>query len=197
MSASNQTPAKNGALSSESKPQVVVRAGKTYVCSSCGTLVEIPADVVGQLVLAVEPDSPEKPGKDPPAPAATASDRAVSSPPLNRMMPRPKRPKQPKRDVFVGELIDGLRVPSADQLDRALKWVSFHLRVLDRQGSEIKRLTKLLDDRKVPCLPPRGHAQDATKQPRPEPSRQPEASHAHEDVSMSPDVSNKNQRGPP
>ncbi len=35
--------------------EVVVRAGKTFLCTSCGTLVEVPADVVGQLVMTPDP----------------------------------------------------------------------------------------------------------------------------------------------
>ncbi len=42
---------RRGVSSHDDTPQVVVRAGKTFLCTACGTLVEIPADVVGQYVL--------------------------------------------------------------------------------------------------------------------------------------------------
>lgn len=154
MSFSHEQPNYSGASSSESGPQVVVRAGKTFICTACGTLVEVPADVVGQLVIAVEPSPPEEPVKEvvetstPPAEAAQSNPDAEQRPKSN---PRPK----PKRASFAGTMIDGLRVPSAKELDRALNWVSFHLTVLDRQGSEIRRLQKTLKRRA--CQPGAKH----------------------------------------
>lgn len=162
MSSASPQPDHRGSLSPENAPQVVVRADKVYVCSACGTLVEIPADVVGQLVIPVAPSTQDEP-------AATAASSKASLPteskqeadpnqalteerpsqfvPPSSRPPRPRLPRRPKRNAFTGEIIDGLRVPSSHQLDRALAWVSFHLKVLDRQGSEIKRLQKLLKNR--------------------------------------------------
>ncbi len=45
------SPTHEGAVSHESQPQVIVRAGKTFVCLACGTLVEIPAEFVDQFEL--------------------------------------------------------------------------------------------------------------------------------------------------
>ncbi|MFN3152191.1 hypothetical protein [Bremerella sp.] len=197
----------------EAAPQVVVRADKYFVCSACGVLVEIPPEVVGQLVLAAPPapqDAKVKeasPRKEP----VTATASPMPGKPVATQVapPRPRRPQRPKRPAFVGEKIDGLQVPSGQQLDRALKWVSFHLRVLDRQNSEINRLKKLLKQRSagmvsadtkqasqqhpntpmhhsgVPCPRPRGH--DDPHQPP----------HAHEDVSMAPEKHTTIERGPP
>lgn len=175
-------------------PQVVVRADKYYVCSSCGTLVEIPAEVVGQLVLAASETEEVPPTVVSPQPE-----------PKPKEPPRPKRPKQPTTVSFVGETIDGLRVPSAKELDRALNWVSFHLRVLDQQGSELKRLEKLLKQRApsgVSCPRPRGHAKAVKSQQTTTTSRDAHQKHAHEDVGMAPDShgaqrGNENERGPP
>lgn len=172
-----------GSFSIENGPEVVVRAGKYYVCSSCGTLVEIPADVIGQLVIVVKPEPPvetpsEESSKTKPTASAAADDQAKPSPgpsahaahgsqasmgttPLpsktkQHHPSRPSRPKQPGRVSFVGQTIDGLVVPSAEQLDRAFAWVTFHLTVLDRQGAEIKRLQKVIKKRCRPkrCGPP-------------------------------------------
>lgn len=164
--------------SPERQPQVVVRAGKHYVCSACGTWVEIPADVVGQLVIAVDPaPQPAEPSQDkppqedakqavvPPESSQTpASEPQPKSSGISRssddghtassssvtptaQQPKPARPRQPKippRESYAGQTIDGLIVPTAGQLDRALNWVTFHLTVLDRQGAECNRLRKLL-----------------------------------------------------
>lgn len=181
MSTPNEQPECSGKLSTESQPQVVVRAGKYYVCSACGTMVEIPADVVGQLVFAVDPspqahDSPQREPQpsDPPEPAsmpaqpsspvsthhsggrarpvahttqATKSwgqDTATVGQQQHARPPRPRRPKAPQRPLYAGQTIDGLVVPTASSLDRAIAWVTFHLTVLDRQGNEFNRLKKLL-----------------------------------------------------
>ncbi|MFN3152525.1 hypothetical protein [Bremerella sp.] len=178
MSSSPAHPQPSDQRSTECQPQVVVRAGKHYVCSACGTLVEIPAEVVGQLVIAVDPAPQSKsprqadsrkedpqtenaqPGK--PQVAAAPSRRPIASLPSSggdgrgtsashstqttrRLKPaRPRHPKRPPRENFAGQTIDGLIVPTGAKLDRALAWVSFHLRVLDRQGTEFDRLRKLL-----------------------------------------------------
>lgn len=154
MSYAKQQSDPHGASSQENTPQIVVRAGKHYICSVCGTLVEIPADVVGQLVIAVDPapqDLSDSPPADQPKPVPqqpTGDEDSSKSPPATSnkrtMPPRPSRPKQPRRKSFNGQMIDGLRVPSAEELDRAFAWVTFHLTVLDRQGTEVKRLQKLL-----------------------------------------------------
>lgn len=175
MSSANTQPKQHGAVSNEHAPQVVVRADKYFVCSACGVWVEIPADIVGQLVLVADhaaPADPPPPGEtttqspthaEPPQEtkceavaakpipqAKQACTQDLSSQPTSQKArpPRPKRPPEPQPGKFTGSLIDGLRVPSAQQLDRAFEWVSFHLQVLDRQGSEIKRLQKLLKQRR-------------------------------------------------
>ncbi len=213
MSSNHESPEQDGAISHENQPQVIVRGGKTYVCSACGTLVEIPADIAEQFVL-VKPSAAEneKP-KEPPQPpehsrssdspkqptSATSSNRSLTSlasgPPPRRQTPlnRPPRPN------FIGKTIDGLRVPSAHQLDRAVNWVSYQLKILDRQHTEVHRLAKLLKQQQkkttASCRKPRpdsAPARPVKKYPK----------HAHEDVSMAPqssfdhaDVAHK--RGPP
>ncbi|MFN3153206.1 hypothetical protein [Bremerella sp.] len=211
MTTQHRQPESSGAT----EPQVVVRAGKYYVCSACGTMVELPDEVVGQLVLAAAPTQ-EPAAQKSPAAASQASDRpsakvdrrtpaTTTTPPVKSTLRsgaplRPRRPQAPRRESFVNMTIDGLRVPSAQQLDRALAWVSFHLRVLDRQGSEIKRLKKLLKEQSTDQVPrpsplgrektdcvPESHAPGDHQPPR----------HAHEDVSMAPKLRNKTERGPP
>ena len=181
-------------------PQVVVRADKYYLCSACGTLVEIPPEVVGQLVL-VAGETTEAPTA-----AETPCVETSPSPKLQAQSPpRPKRPKQPARVSFVGETIDGLRVPSAKQLDRALNWVSFHLRVLDRQGSELKRLEKKVKQRapsEVPSPHPRGHAKEVDAQQPTDSSHGAYQQHGHERVGMAseshkPQRRAAKERGPP
>lgn len=164
-------------VSAENAPQVVVRAGKYFVCTACGTLVELPPEVIGQLVITADSSQPHEPidpsssreqsteelsqqtneakentrtatrsdsSKSDTVHASTSSLRTCATKP-----PRPKRPKQPGPRSYVGEMIDGLRVPSAGELDRAFNWVSFHLMVLDRQNSEIKRLQKQCQQRTI------------------------------------------------
>lgn len=143
-------PDPSGSFSTENASQVVVRADKYFLCTACGTLVEIPEEVVGQLVLQVAHPEPEAAAKTPaakpkPAPADTLPTEDATPRPIQR--PKPLRSQRPRRKTFAGETIDGLRVPSGQELDRALKWVSFHLRVLDRQKQEVTRLKKLLKDR--------------------------------------------------
>ncbi|WDI43116.1 hypothetical protein [Bremerella sp. P1] len=201
MSSASQQPEKSGSRSQENVPQVVVRAGKTFLCSSCGTLVEVPADVVGQLVVAVG-HSPQDSSEGAPV---VQQERAVDDTPERstgqKSRPaRPARPKQPTRDSFTGQTIDGLRVPSSQELDRALAWVSFHLKVLDRQGSEIKRLKKLLKQQptaQVPCPRSAGHAKKVTLQETHEFPGQRLQEHAQADQGMAANRDNQHKRGPP
>ncbi|QDU75297.1 hypothetical protein Pan97_23270 [Bremerella volcania] len=188
-----------GSFPKGNAPQVVVRAGKTFVCSACGTLVEIPADVVGQLVITVGPPPPDPPDAELASrenQTLAQTSRSTSQCKKTRP-PQPRRPQQPAPTAFAGEIIDRLRVPSAKQLDRAFGWVSFHLQVLDRQGSEIKRLRNLLKQRRVPCPRPRGHVDEVAVQAPVAPSPQQQARYAHEDVSMAPAIDNAKERGPP
>ena len=205
-----QQPDPHGSFSTENAPEVVVRADKYYVCSSCGTLVEIPAEVAGQLVIAVNPKpsagaSTTKPplpsppassvsfqhaaGATPPASPttqATPKPCADRSPTARQPSPRPARPgrpKQPKSVSFVGQTIDGLVVPSGQQLDHALKWVAFHLRVLDRQGEELQRLKQQLKKRQ-----PQEQCAPATPTPQ---------TPTDTNVPMSPESDNTHERGPP
>ncbi|WDI45159.1 hypothetical protein [Bremerella sp. P1] len=227
MSAAHAQPEPSGQRSTERKPQVVVRAGKTYVCSACGTLVEIPEDVVGQLVLAVDP--PTEVSHVEPSPAQeTASPQtpqknnayesrahlttrthlvAVEDPPPRSIPqkhrpPKPNRPRQPKRTSFTDQLIDGLRVPSAKELDRALAWVSFHLKVLDRQGSEIHRLKKLLKKQRVPCPPPGAPSKSDATHSTPSRACRAKQTHAQADLGVAPEnglpgANQLQERGPP
>ncbi|WDI42399.1 hypothetical protein [Bremerella sp. P1] len=199
-----------GSFSQGNAPGVVVRAGKTYLCSACGTLVEVPADVVGQLVIAVnhsppdEPPTPEPSPPEPPAASALTNDTEGSAVPASTITQaarskapspsavvrpktpcpaRPRRPKQPRRNAFAGQTIDGLQVPTAKELDRALAWVSFHLKVLDRQHAELKRLKKLLQER--------------SPQKRCAPRRAVPGTHACANVSTTLVASRANDRGPP
>ncbi|QDU78146.1 hypothetical protein Pan97_52280 [Bremerella volcania] len=202
----SSTPAqtdRRGSLSPESGPQVVVRAGKTFVCSACGTLVEVPADVVGQLVLAVDPSPQDEPVETEPEGRVPAKAKTRPSRP-KKIRParpsRPKRPEQPERVSLVGEIIDGLRVPSGKQLDRALAWVSFHLKVLDRQGSELKRLQKLLKQRsmdRVPRSSPLGRAKEVAAEVSIGTLAGTKPRHAHADLGVAPTVGNTKERGPP
>ena len=212
MSSNHEPPEQDGAISHENQPQVIVRGGKTYVCSACGTLVEIPADIAEQFVLVKpSPAETEKP-KEPPQPpepprpgdshetttTAASPNRSFTSPASGSPPRRRSAPKRPPRPNFTGHTIDGLRVPSAHQFDRAVNWVSFHLKVLDRQHTEVRRLAKLLKQQRkktASCRKPR----PASAPARPV-KKHPE--HAHEDVSMAPacsfdhaDVAHK--RGPP
>ncbi|MEW4562702.1 hypothetical protein AB1K70_09260 [Bremerella sp. JC770] len=200
MSSTNARPDACGSLSPENAPQVVVRAGKTFVCSACGTLVEIPADLKGQWVLASAsspskaPDQPDASGEVPDrvetataVVAATESSSKTTSAPVHaspkQRPPRPKRPPAPKPDDLGGQAIEGLRVPSGKELHHAMAWVSFHLKVLDRQGSELQRLRKLLKrQRKAPtsCSHANWQAEEVTAEkptgssPKVNPSQTPE-----------------------
>jgi len=201
-----QQPDPSGSFSPENAPQVVVRAGKHYVCSACGTLVEIPAEVVGQMVLMPQQDSsaeevspPEMDGESSAAqPSQGFGDSSTTTAPSKRTRSHnarpksisqpsrpalPKRPKRPSAVLCVGQSIDGLIVPSAQQLGRALAWVSFHLKVLDRQGSELKHLKKAQKQR---C---RGERQATEKHPPPK--------HAHAPKGKEPKSDSTHERGPP
>lgn len=147
-----------------------VRAGKRFVCGACGTLVEIPDDAVGQLVSAIEP-APQKTSESKSRPASVPS--ATKASPEITPQPKPKLPLP--RKTFVGKVIDGLRVPSGVQLDRALAWVAFHLKVLDRQGAEKKRLQKLGRNyqQRQRCAPSTSHFDEKpTRCAKPKPSPQ-------------------------
>ncbi|QDU76783.1 hypothetical protein Pan97_38400 [Bremerella volcania] len=196
MSSIHQQPEPGG----KRKPQVVVRAEKYFVCSSCGVMVEIPEDVVGQLVIAVDPAPQEKTVEQ-----SVACEETTPAATIPLAPPRPKRPKQPKRTHLTGEIIDGLRVPRSAELDRALAWVTFHLKVLDRQGSELKRLKKLLENESTargPCLRPHGYAKKFADIELQNSLGHPCEDHAHSNVSMVPErrlqnASQTQERGPP
>ncbi|QDU74692.1 hypothetical protein Pan97_17050 [Bremerella volcania] len=198
MSAVHQQPTESRSRSTQRAPQVVVRAGKTFLCSACGTLVQVPEDVVGQLVIAVERSTEDpyrreerasvEPSHDvPPQPRST---------PAKTCPPRPGRPKRPAPDGRAAQIIDGLRVPLAGELDRALAWVSFHLKVLDRQGSEVKRLKKLLKQ-SMSCSRSRGHAKEPAARRSHGPVSHALERHAQADLDVSPGVDDAHQRGPP
>ncbi|MEW4561219.1 hypothetical protein AB1K70_01765 [Bremerella sp. JC770] len=154
MSSTNAPPSeRHDSASAGHTPQVVVRAGKTYLCSACGTLVEVPAEVVGQLVRVVA-CSPNGASEENLPPAETPSQTHVtpSTPSPTAASPKKcsKRPRcrQPSQPIAAKHpIIDGLCLPTAQQLNGALAWVSFHLKVLDRQGSELQQLKKRLKRR--------------------------------------------------
>ena len=181
MSAIHETPDKSSLNSQEHAPQVIVRAGKTYVCSSCGTLVEIPAEFVGQMVTVKAEPPPTEPSSETPVDAAP---REVPS------NPKPRR--QPKRKTLAGQVIDGLTVPSVAQLKEAQSWTAFHQKVLDRQNRELVRL--LESGRKGPSKPvpiaplpvvPRHAQEDVGVVPGGN-----ALDHAHADVGMVPAIDN-------
>ncbi|PQO25720.1 hypothetical protein C5Y96_23190 [Blastopirellula marina] len=63
----------NRAFSLENAPAVIVRARKTFVCSSCGTLVKIPAEAVGHLAYAFDSSPQEQLAIIPANPPTTVS----------------------------------------------------------------------------------------------------------------------------
>ncbi len=78
-------PENQGASSSDAAPKVVVRAGKTYLCSACGTLVEIPEEFVGQFVVVPQQspstDKPQEPEQRPKeAPLTSPKDHEAEPP---------------------------------------------------------------------------------------------------------------------
>ena len=218
-------PEMQGADSTENVPQVVVRAGKYYMCSACGTLVEIPADVIDQFEIPVQPVSKEpQPSEpqtsDPPqyqstqnqpplqtSPAAAKCDKPASTqfsqspkaPPLSKGQPLRRRVR------LAGKIIDGLRVPSASQLDRAFSWVTYQLKVVDQKNSEIKRLKKLLKANAKfasSCPRPRDHENSNEQNTSAGSECRAKPTHAHALVSMAPQRSKgptnpAKERGPP
>ncbi|MEW4561905.1 hypothetical protein AB1K70_05225 [Bremerella sp. JC770] len=202
MSSHHAQPGPSGTLSNERAPQVIVRAGKYFVCSSCGVMVEVPADVVGQMVIVAEHPASEATDDEPAGSKASAQ---PSSSPQVVVSNKEARLDYPKRSTVADiafEKIDGLHVPTNGQLDRALAWVAFHLKVLDRQGSERARLKKLLNK----------HARKATscstrrvpgKQHEGQPSHLNKGHHPQSDPPRpatkpnSPVSQNPKERGPP
>ncbi|MEW4563928.1 hypothetical protein AB1K70_15440 [Bremerella sp. JC770] len=194
MSHHHAQPESSGSRSPEHAPQVVVRAGKTYLCSACGTLVEIPADVVGRMVVVVDPPSPST--SDKPLPATDAPTPKAPPEAQPSGTPSPAWVKRPTTIAFTGETIDGLRVPTSTQLDRALAWVSFHLKVLDRRASEHQRLQKQLKARQ---LRP-SHAvvvEEAVVQASAGLAVDATSSFTSGNVNEVPGAENRKQRGPP
>ncbi|MBA2115832.1 hypothetical protein [Bremerella alba] len=197
MSSTPQQPDQSGAFSNESPPQLIVRAGKTFVCSACGVMVEVPAKAVGRMMVVHDQSSPKEVVNEEPAPPLK---------PITARPPRPKRPPQPSQVSRGRRRIDGLIVPAAGEMERALAWVSFHLKLLDRQGTEFTRLRKLLKQRSPQQVPSPSPQSKAKK--RPVPKRVARVKHArriyaHEVVSMplenaSPQhASPAKERGPP
>ncbi len=234
-----------------------MRAGKVCLCSACGTLVEIPADVVGMLVeqgMALPPmDAGEKlatgeedaaldkqpvvegpPAADEPAVqqpesssgGSSQSNSSTTDTPASNTKPlpqpthspppaakrslrehlalggsvcdgagtpnhpsslRPRRgcPANSLRRSFIGQSIDGLVVPSSQQLDQAFAWVSFHLKVLDKKESEVKRLRQLLK-RRVTCPRPHGHAGSSATESARADAKTPAKRHAQADLGVAP-----------
>ncbi len=101
MASFHDPPAKRETPTGAQSPQVVVRAGKHYVCSACGTLIEIPADVAEQYIL-VAPSNPQTdtakppitrkqttPSSASPCPSSTAKEQAGSESPLQHTPAQP------------------------------------------------------------------------------------------------------------
>jgi len=156
-----QQPEARGGRSSESVPQVVVRAGKTWICSACGVLVEVPADVVGQLVVVPEQAAPEEPAQASPAhespthepPEPTPPAVSAETEPAPRALARPSQAIDPSR-----QRVDGLTVPTPREMHRLLAWIDYRLRRLkDLQGEE-NALTRLR--MRGPCCGALKHAQE-------------------------------------
>ncbi|QDU73113.1 hypothetical protein Pan97_00800 [Bremerella volcania] len=226
-SSAHPQPEPAGASSHDVAPRVVVRAEKYYLCTACGTLVEIPADVVGQLVLLAPTSKPTPPSnptpssqqlppteeeqEKPPGFAAAARPAARFHPtrrtnpqpvarPKDSRPPQPKRPRTPQQPQWAGVVIDGLPTPSGRQLDNALKWATFHLQVLDRQESEIKRLKKLLTQAaqaQPSCRRTRPPAQRPTRREVPLPTQRECEERVLEEVGTSPTAQSTHERGPP
>ncbi|MEW4563370.1 hypothetical protein AB1K70_12640 [Bremerella sp. JC770] len=194
---SGSQPTSREACSSEHAARVIVRAEKYFLCTACGTLVEIPADVVGQVVTTIARSPSEKPA----ASAEPLEEQASSSEVKRSESPQPKRCRQPKQAQPAGEVIDGLRVPSSRELDRAVAWGSFRLKVLDRQGSEVHRLRRLLKQQKGPCVRSHGRVREVDGQGSVVFAGAVMQRHAHKDESMapgnSPSTSPTQERGPP
>jgi len=193
-----------GGLSKQSPPQVVVRAGKVYACAACGTLVEIPADVVGQLVGAVEPSedpssaclSKEEEPSSPEevhdvatvateSPSRSSRSSAVSSARSNRAERTPPQ-------ALGRERIDGLIVPTTQEMERLLAWIDYRL----QQLSHLRQLERQLTPQKAQPVPRRRQRRQTNKVPLRR-SMGERRRHAHEDVSMAPSVGQAKERGPP
>ncbi|MBA2113444.1 hypothetical protein [Bremerella alba] len=138
MSSTHVQPEKNGALSRENVPQVAVRAGKVFLCSACETLVEVPAQVVGRMMVVTNQSSQQEPVGE-----SLAQEKPPQKESPKTRPPQPKRPTQPVPARSEPRRIDGIRVPSTGELERAFAWVSFHLKLLGLQGTEAKRLKRL------------------------------------------------------
>jgi len=176
--------APGGGLSTESTPQVIVRAGKHYVCSACGVLVELPADVVGQIVVPYQaaevPDAPVENAADeePPTEGSNQTEAEVANEEASN-----GRSPELARVSFQSERIDGLVVPSTQEMERLLAWINYRLKRLgilkqvekrltpsnakrSRQGSAPATTRRVeeggncakVKPQRVPCPRPRGHA---------------------------------------
>jgi len=183
-SATRQSEA-SGGRSRERAPQVVVRAGKTFVCSACGTWVQVPDDVVGQWVVVADQSGQtaavsDETATDPrassdsvthPADEAACSSAAVtpavpaeedaspysredrsqrpcSAKPRKRCAAKRKLPRPACAGSSAEERIDGLRVPTAGELERLLAWIDYRLKRLN----ELQRLEKELERQKAKRL---------------------------------------------
>jgi len=174
-----------GGRSPERAPQVVVRAGKTWICSACGVMVEVPPEVVGQMVMVPEPTPPQD-TVEPGLASATPSHEAqteeqpageIPSPvePLEeKPSPRPTCPRRSSRSNSDQPRIDGLIVPTPKQLQRLMAWVEYRLARLDVLKKQEKMLLRIPSNR-----PRKAPSRQA-------PSRQAPPRHAHPDVSMAP-----------
>ncbi len=94
-----------GASSSGNAPQVVVRAGKTFICTACGTLVEVPADVVEQFVLvppteAKPPSRPQPPAEEP---TPAKSSPMVETPPEVTRSPESSATTRPNGSAAIAD----------------------------------------------------------------------------------------------
>jgi len=183
---SPQFDASHGGLSPESTPRIVVRAGKHYVCSACGTWVQLPDDVVGQLVIAADSVEPAEPAAESPAKEEPSLPEA----------PKPSCRKSPPRIDTGRETIDGLIVPTTEEMQRLLKWIEYRLHRLDA----LKRLERQLTRQKSSKMPGRPARRQANKVPLRRAvcdTKPTQRSQAHADVGMAPSSDVTHQRGPP
>jgi len=190
-----------GGFSTESAPQVIVRAGETFVCSACGALVEVPAEVVGQMIVPVqqiEPPAaePSPPAREPGPTVRSGESPSPSAPAPKVRPPRPVRPRQPLHMDDQPERIDGLVVPTTKQIERLLAWIEYRLGRL----SALQQIEKQLDRQKpqrVRGARPRRHAKQVPLRQRYGKRKFTKPTHAHDDVGMAPKTENLHQRGPP
>jgi len=171
-------------------PQVVVRAGKTYVCSACGTLVEIPAEFVGQIMMAPECSEEREPPTNDDAPAEPSPKKPAGGYP-SPAKDSPRRSFSPKA-CPERERIDGLIVPTTGEMERLLAWIDYRLKRIDA----LKRLEEQLSRQKTAPMPRRRPHRPAKRVPlrrRAAATRR----HAHADVSMAPEFAPAKERGPP